>query len=352
MNTETTQTNAVRWERKPVCCSKKFLQCLQSWWGEAWTKKSTKNRTEETHIGLNLTGTLKHENAHTCARTMNSACVSQDGMAVGRHGEGGEAGRQRVSNTAWCLSWYEGGHTQIHTPWECARKKVNNTDGDPNNEDVSAVMVSVMMRRGSWDDNSGNGNDGERRTQAGVGPSTLPRRWTPQPEWLWRYLGWPTLPGRRRWRTGGLRWRGWLSFGPPPLPPLKWPGSATAEHSYLERGAREGGVKPGAEAWLGRLAGPGQRTRGQHWTHVSCWASGGVQQWSVWISCTCKPWNALYLRSLWRICSVCRQTLQKLILLISPQSVWISKKQLLQCFRFGAFLWGGAAPEEEIISAI
>lgn len=168
MNTETTQTNAVRWERKPVCCSKKFLQCLQSWWGEAWTKKSTKNRTEETHIGLNLTGTLKHENAHTCARTMDSACVSQDGMAVGRHGE---AGRQRVSNTAWCLSWYEGGHTHIHTPWECARKKVNNTDGDPNNEDVSAVMVSVMMRRGSWDDNSGNGNDGERRTQAGVGPS-------------------------------------------------------------------------------------------------------------------------------------------------------------------------------------
>lgn len=54
--------------------------------------------------GLNLTGTLKHENAHTCARTMDSACESQDGMAVGRHGEGGEAGRQRVSNTAWCLS--------------------------------------------------------------------------------------------------------------------------------------------------------------------------------------------------------------------------------------------------------
>lgn len=96
----------------------------------------------------------------------------------------------------------------------------------------------------SWGDNNGNG--AERRAEAGVGPL--------RPEWLRCYLGWPTLPGRRRWRTGGLRWRDWLSFGPPLPPLLKWPGSATAEHSYLERGAREGGVKPGERG----LAGPGQ----------------------------------------------------------------------------------------------
>lgn len=39
----------------------------------------------------------------------------------------------------------------MHTPWRCARKKVNNTDGDLNNEDGSCffgngdwLMVSVM----------------------------------------------------------------------------------------------------------------------------------------------------------------------------------------------------------------
>lgn len=89
---------------------------------------------------------------------------------------------------------------------------------------------------------------------AGVGRTRPPAR----AERLRRYLGWPTLPGRRRWRTGGLRWRGWLSFGPPPPLPLKWPGSATAERSYLERGAREGGVK--AVGWGLRVAwaGPDQ----------------------------------------------------------------------------------------------
>lgn len=68
-----------------------------------------------------------------------------------------------------------------------------------------------------------------------------------------RYLGWPKLPGKRRWRTGGLRWRGWLSFELLLLPPLKWPDSATAEHSYLERGAREVcqscGARPRAVDW-------------------------------------------------------------------------------------------------------
>lgn len=50
----------------------------------------------------------------------------------------------------------------VHTP--CAREKVNDTDGGLNNGDVSAVMLSVVMRQGSWEDNSGNDNDGERRT--------------------------------------------------------------------------------------------------------------------------------------------------------------------------------------------
>lgn len=55
---------------------------------------------------------------------------------------------------------------------------------------------------------------------------------------LRRYLGWPTLPGRRRRRTGRWRWTGWRSFGPPPPPPPpKWPSSATAAHSYLQREA-------------------------------------------------------------------------------------------------------------------
>ena len=147
-------------------------------------------------------------------------------------------------------------------------------------------MVSVMAVRcqGSWREGSGattlvmvTVQSGGRR-QALALPS--PRRRTPRPEWLRCYLGWPTLPGRRRWRTGGLRWRDWLSFGPPPPPLLKWPGSATAEHSYLERGAREGGVKPGERGW--GVAGvawpePGQCTRGQHlnnecpegWTRIT-----------------------------------------------------------------------------------
>lgn len=135
---------------------------------------------------------------------------------------------------------------------------------------------------GSWEEGGGGGgattlamaNGGERR-QAGPRPRASDK--PPKPEWLYRhYLGWPTLPGRRRWRTGGLRWRGWLSFGPPPLPPLKWPGSATAEHSYLERGAREVVSNLGSEAeaeavaWTGDSAPEGKaelpNSRTRRWT--------------------------------------------------------------------------------------
>lgn len=51
------------------------------------------------------------------------------------------------------------------------------------------------------------------------------------------YLGWPVLPESPRSRPG--RWRtGWPCFEPRRPRRLTWLGSATAERSYLRRGAR------------------------------------------------------------------------------------------------------------------
>lgn len=100
------------------------------------------------------------------------------------------------------------------------------TDGD---EDGS-IISNDDEDDGIADDSE---NDGGGRTGGQVSPAFDP------PPLKRRYLGWPALRGRPRWRTGGLRW-GRLSFGPPLLPLLKWPGSATAEHSYLEERSQRG----------------------------------------------------------------------------------------------------------------
>lgn len=99
------------------------------------------------------------------------------------------------------------------------------TDGD---EDGS-IISNDDEDDGIADDSE---NDGGGRTGGQVSPAF-------DPPLKRRYLGWPALRGRPRWRTGGLRW-GRLSFGPPLLPLLKWPGSATAEHSYLEERSQRG----------------------------------------------------------------------------------------------------------------